>query len=115
MPLVAVQVIIFDLIVYLCVSQSRYGIDCTDLRSMANLSRTPSQFFINLLILFVLTMTIYSFFRAIGALCSSLDVGMLHDNVRTLYRLTNYSHSNYRSCLASSNRLHRYVLVFLAF
>ncbi|QGA18207.1 hypothetical protein EYB26_005891 [Talaromyces marneffei] len=58
MPLIAVQVIIFDLIAYF----------------MSGLSRTPSQFFINLLIIFVLTMTIYSFFRAIGALCPSLDV-----------------------------------------
>ncbi|PCH00277.1 CDR ABC transporter [Penicillium occitanis (nom. inval.)] len=58
MPLVAIQVIIFDLIVYF----------------MSDLSRTPSQFFINLLIIFVLTMTIYSYFRAMGALCSSLDV-----------------------------------------
>ncbi|OKL61154.1 hypothetical protein UA08_03474 [Talaromyces atroroseus] len=58
MPLIAVQVTVFDLIVYF----------------MSNLSRTPSQFFINLLILFVLTLTIYSFFRSIGALCSSLDV-----------------------------------------
>lgn len=81
MPLVAVQVIIFDLIVYLFVSQSNYGIGRTDLHSMADLSRTPSQFFINLLIIFVLTMTIYSFFRAMGALCSSLDVGMLHGHV----------------------------------
>ena len=42
---------------------------------MANLSRTPSQFFISLLIIFMLTMTMYSFFRALGALCASLDVG----------------------------------------
>lgn len=42
---------------------------------MANLSRTASQFFINLLIIFILTMTMYSFFRALGAWCSSLDVG----------------------------------------
>lgn len=43
--------------------------------SMANLARTPSQFFINLLFIFILTMTMYSFFRALGALCVSLDVG----------------------------------------
>lgn len=43
--------------------------------SMANLARTPSQFFINLLFIFALTMTMYSFFRALGALCASLDVG----------------------------------------
>ncbi|KAJ5550143.1 CDR ABC transporter [Penicillium sp. DV-2018c] len=41
---------------------------------MANLARTASQFFINLLFIFTLTMTMYSFFRALGALCSSLDV-----------------------------------------
>lgn len=42
---------------------------------MANLSRTPSQFFINLLFIFTLTMTMYSFFRALGSLCASLDIG----------------------------------------
>ncbi|KAJ5548200.1 CDR ABC transporter [Penicillium frequentans] len=41
---------------------------------MANLSRTPSQFFINLLFIFTLTMTMYSFFRALGSLCASLDI-----------------------------------------
>ncbi|CAG8892652.1 unnamed protein product [Penicillium egyptiacum] len=60
-PLVFIQVFLFDIIVYF----------------MANLARTPSQFFINLLILFILTMTMYSFFRALGTLCSSLDVGYL--------------------------------------
>ncbi|OJJ45430.1 hypothetical protein ASPZODRAFT_69926 [Penicilliopsis zonata CBS 506.65] len=57
-PLVFIQVVIFDVIVYF----------------MSNLARTPSQFFINFLIIFTLTMTMYSFFRALGALCSSLDV-----------------------------------------
>ncbi|KAJ9214059.1 hypothetical protein DTO166G4_4325 [Paecilomyces variotii] len=57
-PLVLIQVVIFDVIVYF----------------MSNLSRTASQFFINLLFIFTLTMTMYSFFRALGALCSSLDV-----------------------------------------
>ncbi|KAJ5773236.1 CDR ABC transporter [Penicillium paradoxum] len=57
-PLVFIQVVLFDLIVYF----------------MANLARTPSQFFINLLIIFTLTMTMYSFFRALGALCASLDI-----------------------------------------
>ncbi|OQE46403.1 hypothetical protein PENCOP_c001G07055 [Penicillium coprophilum] len=57
-PLVFIQVVIFDIVVYF----------------MANLARTASQFFINLLIIFVLTMTMYSFFRALGALCASLDV-----------------------------------------
>lgn len=42
---------------------------------MSNLARTASQFFINFLFIFILTMTMYSFFRALGALCASLDVG----------------------------------------
>lgn len=41
---------------------------------MADLARTPSQFFISLLILWILTMNMYSFFRAVGALCKSLDI-----------------------------------------
>lgn len=41
---------------------------------MAHLSRTASQFFISLLFLFILTMTMYAFFRAIGALVGSLDI-----------------------------------------
>ncbi|KAJ5825703.1 CDR ABC transporter [Penicillium riverlandense] len=57
-PLVFIQVVLFDLVVYF----------------MANLARTPSQFFINLLFIFILTMTMYSFFRALGALCASLDI-----------------------------------------
>ncbi|OJJ30431.1 hypothetical protein ASPWEDRAFT_121427 [Aspergillus wentii DTO 134E9] len=57
-PQVFIQVLIFDLVVYF----------------MANLSRTASQFFINYLFIFILTMTMYSFFRALGALCASLDV-----------------------------------------
>ena len=57
-PLVAIQVLIFDLIVYW----------------MAHLSRTASQFFISLFVLWILTMTMYSFFRALGALCKSLDI-----------------------------------------
>jgi len=56
-PLVFVQVTIFDVVVYF----------------MSNLSRTASQFFISLLFLFITTMTIYAFFRAIGALSGSLD------------------------------------------
>ena len=56
-PLVFIQVLIFDLVVYF----------------MSNLARTPSQFFISLLILWILTMTMYSFFRSLGALCKSLD------------------------------------------
>ncbi|KAF2091805.1 ABC drug exporter AtrF [Saccharata proteae CBS 121410] len=57
-PLVFVQVFIFDVVVYF----------------MSNLSRTASQFFISLLILFTITMTMYAFFRAIGSLVGSLDV-----------------------------------------
>lgn len=57
-PLVFVQVSIFDIVVYF----------------MSNLQRTPSQFFISLLFLFSLTMTMYAFFRAIGAVVGSLDV-----------------------------------------
>ena len=57
-PMVLVQVSIFNLVVYF----------------MANLQRTASQFFIALLILFLVTMTMYSFFRAIGAVAGSLDV-----------------------------------------
>lgn len=58
MPLVLIQVLIFDLVVYF----------------MANLSRTPSQFFISVLFVWILTLNMYSFFRAIGALVKSLDV-----------------------------------------
>ncbi|KAH7093281.1 ABC-2 type transporter-domain-containing protein [Paraphoma chrysanthemicola] len=57
-PLVLVQVFIFDIVVYF----------------MANLQRTASQFFISLLFLWIITMTMYAFFRAIGALVGSLDV-----------------------------------------
>ncbi|EDU40824.1 ABC drug exporter AtrF [Pyrenophora tritici-repentis] len=57
-PLVLIQVIIFDVVVYF----------------MANLSRTASQFFISVLFLWIITMTMYAFFRAIGSLVGSLDV-----------------------------------------
>jgi len=57
-PLVLIQVVIFDIVVYF----------------MANLQRTASQFFISLLFLWIITMTMYAFFRAIGALVGSLDV-----------------------------------------
>ncbi|KAJ5287465.1 hypothetical protein N7478_003151 [Penicillium angulare] len=57
-PLVLIQVVLFNEVVYF----------------MANLARAPSQFFINFLFTFVLTMTMYSFFRAAGALCASLDI-----------------------------------------
>ncbi|KAF1845157.1 uncharacterized protein K460DRAFT_394877 [Cucurbitaria berberidis CBS 394.84] len=57
-PLVLIQVFIFNIVVYF----------------MANLSRTASQFFISILFLWIITMTMYAFFRAIGALVGSLDV-----------------------------------------
>ncbi|KAI1934830.1 ATP-binding cassette transporter snq2 [Ophidiomyces ophidiicola] len=57
-PQVFVQVSIFLLIVYF----------------MADLARTASQFFIAFLFVWLITMTMYSFFRAIGALVASLDV-----------------------------------------
>lgn len=57
-PLVLIQVFIFDIVVYF----------------MANLQRTASQFFISLLLLWIITMTMYAFFRAIGSLVGSLDV-----------------------------------------
>ncbi|KAL8948749.1 MAG: hypothetical protein Q9222_005088 [Ikaeria aurantiellina] len=58
LPLVLVQVFLFDIVVYF----------------MSGLARTASQFFISLLLLFVLTLSMYSFFRAIGSLVGSLDV-----------------------------------------
>ncbi|KAF4119572.1 ABC-type branched-chain amino acid transport system, ATPase component [Geosmithia morbida] len=56
-PLVLIQVLIFNLIIYF----------------MADLARTASQFFITFLILWLVTMTTYSFFRAISAWCGTLD------------------------------------------
>lgn len=56
-PLVFVQVFIFNIVVYF----------------LAGLARSAGQFFINLVFTFVTTMTIYAFFRAVGALSSSLD------------------------------------------
>ncbi|KAL8897172.1 MAG: hypothetical protein Q9207_007345 [Kuettlingeria erythrocarpa] len=58
LPLVVVQVLLFTVVIYW----------------MSGLARTPSQFFISILILFVQTLSMYSFFRAIGSLVSSLDV-----------------------------------------
>ncbi|KAL5461712.1 hypothetical protein PMIN06_002006 [Paraphaeosphaeria minitans] len=57
-PQVLLQVFIFDIVVYF----------------MAGLQRTASQFLISLLFLWIITMTMYSFFRAIGSLVGSLDV-----------------------------------------
>jgi ATP-binding cassette, subfamily G (WHITE), member 2, SNQ2 len=76
LPLVAVQVTIFDLVVYF----------------MTGLQRTPSQFFISLFILYILTLGMYSFFRALGAWSSSLDVATRFTGVGEL-------------CLASIPRL----------
>lgn len=84
-PLVFVQVVLFDVIVYLYASTLRPSRDIMLIHtSMSNLSRTASQFFINFLFIFILTMTMYSFFRALGALVSSLDVGMLNRNTHSL-------------------------------
>lgn len=56
-PLVLIQVLIFNIVVYF----------------MAHLQRTASQFFISTMFLFILTMTMYAFFRSVGALLGSLD------------------------------------------
>ncbi|ERF76616.1 hypothetical protein EPUS_04436 [Endocarpon pusillum Z07020] len=56
-PLVFIQISLFNGVVYF----------------MSGLARTPSQFFISELILWVSTMTMYAFFRAVGALNKSLD------------------------------------------
>jgi ABC-type multidrug transport system permease subunit len=57
-PMVFIQVTIFNVIIYF----------------MSHLARTPSQFFICTLILWLVTMTTYAFFRAISALCKTLDI-----------------------------------------
>ena len=57
-PLIFIQVFIFTVIIYW----------------MGGLAATPSQFFISILILWLVTMTTYAFFRAIAALCGTLDV-----------------------------------------
>ncbi|KAG5975551.1 hypothetical protein E4U56_003494 [Claviceps arundinis] len=56
-PMVFVQVFIFNIVIYF----------------MANLSRTASQFFICTLILWLVTMVTYAFFRTISAWCKTLD------------------------------------------
>ncbi|RYO75617.1 hypothetical protein DL762_009937 [Monosporascus cannonballus] len=56
-PLVLVQVVLLAVIIYW----------------MAGLSATPSQFFISILILWLVTMTAYAFFRAILAVFKTLD------------------------------------------
>lgn len=57
-PLVFIQITCFDLVIYF----------------LTGLSRTPSQFFINFLVLYINTMAMYAYFRMLGALSSSLDV-----------------------------------------
>ncbi|KAF5001042.1 hypothetical protein FDECE_11076 [Fusarium decemcellulare] len=57
-PMVFIQVVLFNIIIYW----------------MANLARTASQFFIATLILWLVTMVTYAFFRAISAWCGTLDV-----------------------------------------
>ncbi|KAH7305560.1 ABC-2 type transporter-domain-containing protein [Stachybotrys elegans] len=56
-PLVFIQVVIFNTIIYF----------------MANLARTASQYFIATVVLWLVTMTTYAFFRAIAALCKTID------------------------------------------
>ncbi|KAG6012933.1 hypothetical protein E4U41_005190, partial [Claviceps citrina] len=56
-PLVLVQVLLFNVVIYF----------------MANLARTASQFFICTLVLWLVTMVTYAFFRTISAWCPTLD------------------------------------------
>ena len=56
-PLVLIQVLLFDIIIYW----------------MAGLAATPSQFFISVLFLWIVTMATYAFFRAVSAVCKTLD------------------------------------------
>ncbi|GAO19307.1 uncharacterized protein UV8b_05188 [Ustilaginoidea virens] len=57
-PMILIQVALFNILIYF----------------MANLSRTASQFFICTLILWLVTMTTYAFFRMISAWCKTLDL-----------------------------------------
>ncbi|KAG6001354.1 hypothetical protein E4U21_004430 [Claviceps maximensis] len=57
-PLVFVQVFLFNVVIYF----------------MANLSRTASQFFICTLVLWLVTMVTYAFFRSLSAWCKTLDL-----------------------------------------
>ena len=56
-PIIFVQVALFDIVVYF----------------LSHLSRSPSQFFINFLVLYFNTMSMYAFFRMVGALSANLD------------------------------------------
>lgn len=107
-PLVFIQVVLFDIIVYLWVYWMLKVGYTDELFSMANLARTPSQFFINLLFIFILTMTMYSFFRALGALCASLDVGKGNDPLGIKKSpITLYSHTPHWCCYTSIDCIHR--------
>lgn len=57
-PLIFIQVVVFTVVVYW----------------MGGLSATPSQFFIAILFLWLVTMATYAFFRGIAALAGTLDV-----------------------------------------
>ncbi|KAG5981708.1 hypothetical protein E4U55_002633 [Claviceps digitariae] len=57
-PMVFVQVVLFNVVIYF----------------MANLARTASQFFICTLILWLVTMVTYAFFRCLSAWCKTLDL-----------------------------------------
>ena len=56
-PLVAIQVVLFNVVIYW----------------MSGLGPTASQFFISCLVIWLVTMTTYAYFRAIAALCKTLD------------------------------------------
>ncbi|UKZ81708.1 hypothetical protein TrVFT333_009480 [Trichoderma virens FT-333] len=56
-PLVFIQIVLFNTIIYF----------------MAHLSRTASQYFIATLILWLVTMVTYAFFRCLAAWCPTLD------------------------------------------
>lgn len=56
-PLVFIQVILFNVLIYW----------------MGGLAATASQFFISCLIIWLVTMGTYAYFRAISALCKTLD------------------------------------------
>ena len=91
-PLIFIQVMLFELFVYF----------------MSDLARTASQFFISVLVLFLITMTMYSFFRALGALSASLDVATRFSGV-SIQILVVYtgtlSHGTYRGHVLTLHRL----------
>lgn len=76
-PQVAVQTILWSLVIYFMTGTWPSSLTLL-LYHAANqrvgLQRTASQFFIFLLITFVLTLTLYSFFRALASFSASLDV-----------------------------------------